>query len=45
VFADPPDLLDPDRGRRKKVEAAIDAVRARLGENAIGKGRGFRGGR
>ena len=43
VFADPPDLLDPDRGRRKKVESAIDAVRARLGEGAITKGRGFRG--
>ena len=44
VFADPPDLLDPDRGRRKQVESAIDAVRARLGDGAITKGRGFKGG-
>lgn len=39
--ADPPDLLDPDLARRKKVEAAIDAVRAKLGRDAIGKGRGL----
>lgn len=45
VFADPPDLLDPDRGRRAQVEAAMDAVRAKLGPRAIVKGRGFeRGG-
>jgi DNA polymerase-4 len=42
VFADPPDLMDPDRSRRKQVDSAIDAVRARLGENAIAKGRGFK---
>ena len=40
-LADPPDLLDPDRGRRRKVEAAIDSVRAKLGDTAIAKGRGF----
>lgn len=39
--ADPPDLLDPDAMRRAKVERAIDDVRARLGQDAIGKGRGF----
>ena len=39
--ADPPDLLDPDARRRAQVERAIDDVRARLGRDAIGKGRGF----
>ncbi len=39
--ADPPDLLDPDRERQAKVEKAIDAVRAKLGEAAIRKGRGL----
>ncbi|MDH3596893.1 MAG: DNA polymerase IV [Rhodospirillales bacterium] len=37
--ADPPDLADPDRARRAKVEGAIDAVRAKLGDAAIDKGR------
>jgi DNA polymerase-4 len=41
--ADPPDLLDPTSGKRLQVERAIDAVRAKLGREAIGKGRGFRG--
>ncbi|MBK1697535.1 DNA polymerase IV [Rhodovibrio salinarum] len=45
VFADPPDLLDPNRDRQKKVESAIDAVRKRLGDDAITKGRGFTGSR
>ncbi|MHA1600336.1 MAG: DNA polymerase IV [Alphaproteobacteria bacterium] len=40
-LADPPNLLDPDRDRQARVEKAIDAVRARLGETAIGKGRGL----
>ncbi len=40
--ADPPDLLDPAAGRIRAVERAIDAVRAKLGSNAIAKGRGFR---
>lgn len=39
--ADPPDLLDPDTGRRKKIDQAIDAVRAKLGRGAIVRGRGF----
>jgi DNA polymerase-4 len=41
--ADPPDLLDPDLARRKKVESAMDAVRAKLGPGAITKGRGLGG--
>ncbi|MGH6891238.1 MAG: hypothetical protein ACREEP_03155 [Dongiaceae bacterium] len=39
--ADPLDLADPDAQQRRKVEAAIDAVRAKLGKESIGKGRGF----
>ncbi len=39
--ADPPDLLDPARGRQAKVEAAIDEVRSKLGKDAILKGRGL----
>ncbi|MFQ6017033.1 MAG: DNA polymerase IV [Kiloniellaceae bacterium] len=41
LLADPPDLLDPGRERRARVERAIDAVRAKLGEDAIRKGRGL----
>ncbi len=40
--ADQPDLADPDRGKRVKVADAIDAVRAKFGDTAIEKGRGFR---
>ena len=39
ALADPPDLADPDRGRRARIEQAIDAVRAKLGVQAIDKGR------
>lgn len=39
--ADPLDLADPDGQRRRKVEAAIDAVRAKLGKGSIAKGRSF----
>jgi DNA polymerase-4 len=39
--ADLPDLFAATSGRRA-VEAAIDAVRARFGDEAIGRGRGFR---
>lgn len=39
--ADPPDLLDPAATRRKAVEAAMEAVRAKLGHDAIAKGRGL----
>ena len=38
-IADLPDLLDPDREKRARVERAIDQVRAKLGDRAIGKGR------
>ena len=41
--ADPPDLADPDGGRRKAVEQTMDNVRARFGAGAIGKGRTFSG--
>lgn len=41
--ADRPDLADPDLGQRVKVADAIDAVRAKFGDGAIGKGRGFKG--
>lgn len=36
---DPIDLADPDLQRRKKVEGAVDDLRARFGRDAIGKGR------
>ncbi len=39
--ADPMDLADPGAAQRRKVEAAIDAVRAKLGKGSIGKGRGL----
>jgi DNA polymerase-4 len=42
AFADPPDLLDPGRARRAQVEAAMDRVRAKLGRDAIAKGRSLR---
>ena len=37
--ADPPDLLDQRRTRLVQVERAIDAVRAKLGQTAIQRGR------
>jgi len=43
ALADPPDMLDPERERQAKVEHAIDAVRAKLGDAAIRKGRGLGG--
>ena len=39
--ADPADLLDPGFAHRRKVEEAIDSVRAKLGDAAIMKGRGL----
>lgn len=39
IEADPPDLADPDAGRRKVVEQTMDSVRARFGAEAIRKGR------
>jgi len=41
-LADPADLLDPESDRKKRIERTIDAVRAKLGENAIGKGRSLK---
>lgn len=43
IEADPPDLADPDAGRRKAVEQTMDSVRARFGTKAIRKGRTFTG--
>ncbi len=39
--ADRGDLADPDAGRRAATQAAVDALRARFGNTAIGRGRGF----
>jgi len=39
--ADPPDLFDPAANKRRKVEHAMDEVRAKLGRDAITKGRGL----
>ncbi len=40
--ADPIDLADPDSDRRRRVEAAMDSVRAKLGKDAIVKGRSLK---
>ncbi|WP_085904442.1 DNA polymerase IV [Kiloniella majae] len=42
-FADPQDLLDPEKEKRKKVEAALDRVRNKLGKDSIQKGRSYKG--
>lgn len=39
--ADPSDLLTTDLARTKKLETTIDQIRSKLGENVIGKGRGY----
>jgi DNA polymerase-4 len=39
--ADRPDLAEPDRPRQVAAQQAIDALRARYGAAAIGRGRGF----
>lgn len=41
-FADHPDLLDETGHRRAKAERAMDKVKAKFGDQAIGLGRGFR---
>ena len=41
--ADLPDLLDPGRTRRAEIERVMDRVRAKLGEEAIVKGRALTG--
>lgn len=38
--ADPPDLADPRGLARRDVERAIDSIRERFGDDAIGHGRG-----
>jgi DNA polymerase-4 len=40
--ADPTDLADPDAQRAVAAQQAIDALRAKFGPGAIGKGRGLR---
>ncbi len=40
-FADAIDLADPDSEKRRKVEQAMDAVRARFGNAALDKGRAW----
>jgi DNA polymerase-4 len=42
VDADPIDLADPDADRRRRVEVAMDSVRAKLGHDAIVKGRSLK---
>ncbi len=41
--ADHGDLADPDAARRVAAQGAMDSLRARFGEGAIGRGRGFGG--
>jgi len=40
--ADPQDLIEPVREKRKAAEGALDAVRAKFGERAIASGRALR---
>ena len=39
THADPPDLADPDKSRRKAAEQAMDNLRDKFGRGAIKKGR------
>jgi DNA polymerase-4 len=41
---DPADLVDDGTGKRAAAERAMDRVRAKFGDEAVGKGRGLRGG-
>jgi DNA polymerase-4 len=41
--ADPVDLVEPAREKRKAAEGALDAVRAKFGKDAIASGRSLRG--
>lgn len=41
--ADIPDLADPEKARRNKMEAAMDSLREKYGADAVIKGRGFKG--
>jgi len=40
--ADPLDLIDRGAGKRAAAERAMDKVRSKFGDTALGKGRGFR---
>ncbi len=39
AHADPPDLADPSRQRKREEEQAIDKIRSRFGNHIVGKGR------
>ena len=41
ALADPPNLADPNKQRRKSTEQAMDVVRHKFGKDAIKKGRDF----
>ena len=41
-IADPPDLLDQDRLRAVKIDRAMEAVREKMGRDAIARGRGLK---
>jgi DNA polymerase-4 len=40
--ADPIDLADPDADRRRRIEEAMDSVRAKMGRDSIVKGRNLK---
>ena len=40
-LADPPDLADPDKAKRKAAEQAMDSLRDKFGQSTIKKGRGL----
>ncbi len=39
THADAPDLADPDRERRHRLEHAMDSLKAKMGDDAVIKGR------
>ncbi|MEQ8369459.1 MAG: DNA polymerase IV, partial [Alphaproteobacteria bacterium] len=43
--ADPPDLAEPGRGRRRVLETALDDLRTRMGSDVVHQGRGLPAGR
>ena len=42
AHADAPDLADPDRERRHRLEHAMDSLKAKLGNDAVVKGRSLK---
>lgn len=40
-YADPPDMLNPEAEKNADAERAMDVLRAKFGDTAIGKGRGL----